>query len=61
MGGGSSTSNKKKFTSCYMLSGELGKGAFSVVKLGINKVGISGGGGETDRAPDGRVVNHQAN
>jgi len=41
MGGGSSTPNKKKFTACYMLSGELGKGAFSVVKLGINKV--SGG------------------
>ena len=44
MGGGSSVPNKKKFTACYMLSGELGKGAFSVVKLGINKV--SGGGGE---------------
>lgn len=39
MGGGSSSgATKKKFTNCYMLSSELGKGAFSIVKLGINKV-----------------------
>ena len=38
MGGGSSTATKKlKFSSAYTLSRELGSGAFSVVKLGINK------------------------
>ncbi len=28
----------KKFNQCYMLARELGSGAFSVVKLGINLV-----------------------
>jgi hypothetical protein len=28
----------KKFNKCYMLARELGSGAFSVVKLGVNKV-----------------------
>lgn len=37
MGGGSSTSKVHKFSSRYMLAGELGKGAFSTVRLGINK------------------------
>ncbi len=28
----------KKFNQCYMLARELGSGAFSVVKLGVNLV-----------------------
>jgi hypothetical protein len=33
-------SDAKKFNQCYMLARELGSGAFSVVKLGVNLVGF---------------------
>ena len=37
MGSGASSSRGKKFASTYILAGELGKGAFSIVRLGVNK------------------------
>ena len=39
MGGGGSTAKAKpKFSQKYMIAGELGRGAFSVVRLGVDKV-----------------------
>ena len=37
MGSGASSARGKKFASTYILAGELGKGAFSIVRLGVNK------------------------